>query len=512
MNGNISCCFPLYAQIYESKVLIKAFYFAALVLPEGDGGSIKGGKSMTKEEISSAYGVGLHTVERFRNNALVTPKRLEDGSWVYYEADGEKLQRLLLLEKMGFTENNFVMLRGKERTLKALLQRWFDGLEDGCLGKEICRELLDEEADLESFDAKRYLEQLDAEGMESAFLFKPSFRNQVYRPWRRFFARMLDAFIYGLVWDLFLGYFCHVNLTDIGFGLSVVSWVITMVMMLFIEPLLLNRFGTTFGKWVFGLRVEKADGTRLSYAEGMNRTWFMIGKGEGYYIPIYHLVRLYKSYKVCKAEEIQPWDDGLSYTIKDTKGYRVVACIVLVVIFIFISTIMIQYQQLPPNRGNITLEEFAENYNYFCKYLDVGEGAYMDENGQLVDKPSNGAISVLGDEPPSFEYTIEDGYLTGVSYVHEVENEAVWREVENTEKSLLALAFGCTDEAVGLFKNNGAWIIQDILCEDDFNFTVGHCRYMGNVEQRGYEIDYLIPKEGEERVYYKMSFSITKKK
>lgn len=471
---------------------------------------------MTKEEISVAYGVELHTIERFRNIGLVTPKRMDDRSLVYYEADGEKLQRLLLLEKMGFSENNFVMLRSKERTLKTLLQRWFDGLEDGCVGKEICRELLEEEADLESFDAKKYLDQLNSDAIENIFSFKPSFRNQVYRPWRRFFARGMDFTIYNLVWLLFIGFVCHVNLSATGFMLDIVGIVIAVVMMLLIEPLLLNRFGTTFGKWIFGLKVEKADGTHLTYSEGMYRTWVVIGKGEGYQIPIYSLVRLYKSYKLCKEEEIQPWDEGISYTIRDTKWYRVVGCILFHVIIFVIATIMIQVQELPPNRGDITLAEFAENYNYLCKYLDVNEGWYMDEKGQLVEKPSHGTVITIDvdDGPLDYKYEIEDGYLTGVSISHEVENEKVFTmNEEEEEKILIILAFGCTDEDVGPFINNPRSILDRVIGNYySSNICIGNCSYVSNVEQEGYE-DYgfmLMPKEGAEKAHYKMEFSVTK--
>ncbi|KXL52904.1 RDD family protein [Anaerotignum neopropionicum] len=470
---------------------------------------------MTKEEMSAAYGVELETISRFRNNGLVTPKRMEDGSWVYCEADGEKLQRLMLLEKMGFSENNFVMLSAGDRTLKALLQRRFDGLEDGCLGKEICRQILEEGADLESFDAKKYLDQLGTSALDQIFSCKPEFQNQVYRPWRRYFARMTDVGIYNFIWDFFLGFILHVNLSHEGYLWQIIGAVITVALMLFIEPLLLNRFGTTFGKWVFGLRVEKAHGAHLTYAEGLKRTWVVVGKGTGYWIPIYNLVRLYKSYKVCKAEETQPWDGDISYTIKDTKWYRVAACIVLHGIFIFIAIIMMQFQQLPPNRGDITMEEFAQNYNYFCKYLDVNQGSYMDKNGQLVEKPSKATISIdlLDGEPPKLEYEIENGYLTGVSFVYEVENKEHFTEIENIEKSLIVLAFGCTDKEVGLFMNSGGLILKDVIYDDDVNFTVGDCRYYSNVQRVGYKgHSLLIPDEGAKTAYYKMEFSVTKEK
>ncbi|MDD3395048.1 MAG: RDD family protein [Anaerotignum sp.] len=490
---------------------------------------------MTREEIIATYGVELNAIERFHKTGLVTPKRMEDGTLVYSDAEGEMFQRLLLLEKMGLSENDFIGLRSGEKTLEALLQRQINRLEDGCLGKEICRGILEEGADLHRFDAKKYLAQMGTDATEHIFSFNRSFRNQVFRPWRRYFARGIDASIYCLLWEAFLGYVCHVNLSDEGFLLEVVGIVMTTVMMILIEPLLLNRFGTTFGKWIFGLRIEKADESPISYAEGLKRTWVIVGKGYGYYIPIYSLVRLYKSYKLCKTKEMQPWDEGFAYTIKDTKWYRVAACIVLNVIVIIIAIVLILAQLLPPNRGDITVEQFAENYNYYCKYIEANEGWYMDENGKLTEEDSDGTAStdildeedpmieinsdgtlsmnVPAEERPSFKYEIEGGYLTGVSFLYEVENKDHWTNIESTEGFLIALAFGCADSELTDFVSDMKSVIMKMITDEEFDFTVGSSRYFCDVEREGYDDhSFMTPMEGVQRAYYKMEFSVTKVK
>lgn len=475
---------------------------------------------MTKEEISSVYDVDLDTVMRFGDIGLVIPKRMEDGSLVYSEANGEMFQRLFLLERMGFSANDFYKLRSREKTLQELIERQIGHLQDGSFGKEICRQILEEGADLQSFDAKKYLDQLNVDSLEDVFSFNKSYGNQVFRPWRRYFARIIDVSIYNLIWTFFIGYVGHVNLSNENFAWQIADIVITVAMMVMIEPFLLNRFGTTFGKWIFGLRVEKADGTPLTYGEGLKRTWIIMGKGFGYWIPIYNLVRLYKSYRLCKDEEVQPWDEGVAYTIKDTKWYRGVACIVVNVILFFVLIVLMRGQLLPPNRGDITLDQFAQNYNYFCNYLDINEGWYMDEKGQFVEKPSYGAISIdildhsiLDNKKHDFEYEINNGYLTGVSFLYEVENKDLWVKSEKIEPILIALAFGSTDKEVGIFANNAGSILEKMNSDTDFDFTVGNCRYFCDVEQEGYEGSYLMtPIEDGERAYYKMEFSVTKEK
>ncbi len=487
---------------------------------------------MTKEEIRAVYGVEISSIERFRSNGLVTPRRLEDGSLVYSEADGEMFQRLVLLDIVGVSENDFVELRSKETTLKLLLQRQMWRLEDGCLAKAICKDILEEEGDLKSFDALKYLERLKAyeHEPEKILIYGPNYRNQVFRPWRRYFAWGLDASIYALIFNAILGFILHVNLMNEGWLVRIVEAIVAVIIMLLIEPLLLNRFGTTFGKWVFGLRVEKTDGNPLSYKDGLRRTWGMIGKGQGYEVPIYNLVRLYKSYKLCKQKEVQPWDEGVSYTIKDTKGFRVVACILLNVVIVFISSVMLQVQQLPPNRGDITLEQFAENYNYFCKYYDVNDWLYMDQNGQLVDKYTDGVVdrdnmihistlrTVFAYDPteelPNYNYRIENAYLKEVSFVYGVENKEHWTDKEKIQQYLIGMAFGGTDKEVKiLFPNTSEVILSKMRYVDNFNFTSGNTRYFCNVEKMGYEgNDFITPLENGQRSYYKMNFSVTKEK
>ncbi len=83
-----------------------------------------------------------------------------------------------------------------------------------------------------------------------------------------------------------------------------------------------KKFKTTIGKAIFGLRIETTEGISISYKSGFERTWILIGKGLGYNIPIYNLVRLWKSYKLCSDKEVQSWNDDISYTIKDAKWYR----------------------------------------------------------------------------------------------------------------------------------------------------------------------------------------------
>ena len=125
--------------------------------------------------------------------------------------------------------------------------------------------------------------QLDAETMKADC------------PWRRFFARSLDLLICSTIYELFMGAILRINLLDRSFLLSLVDIYMSFGILFLLEPLLLNRFGTTLGKWILGISLSKIDGGNLSYEEGFSRLCQVFWRGYGLQIPIYNLVRLYKS-------------------------------------------------------------------------------------------------------------------------------------------------------------------------------------------------------------------------
>lgn len=86
-------------------------------------------------------------------------------------------------------------------------------------------------------------------------------------PWQRFFARLLDGQIYRTLWMLLLPALGFNMLKNSRGGMLFLE-LLTLGTMFLLEPLLLSRFGTTPGKWLFGLRVTSPDGRKLTYAEG----------------------------------------------------------------------------------------------------------------------------------------------------------------------------------------------------------------------------------------------------
>ena len=101
--------------------------------------------------------------------------------------------------------------------------------------------------------------------------------------WRRFWARWMDIQLYIALWWLFL-WFTGRNIEAILSN----PWIILtqLIPWVVIETLLIHHFGTTLGKWLLGIRVLNADGSRLNLAESTRRALrvYVTGIGLGWEI------------------------------------------------------------------------------------------------------------------------------------------------------------------------------------------------------------------------------------
>ncbi|MGI8604498.1 MAG: RDD family protein [Verrucomicrobiales bacterium] len=102
-------------------------------------------------------------------------------------------------------------------------------------------------------------------------------RQRARFPWRRLFARLVDAWLLRTV----LGGICLVT-GVISPGEYLVPWNILSVSFIIlwavIEAFMLSRWACSPGKWFFGLRVAKPDGAKLSFGEATTRAfqaWFL---------------------------------------------------------------------------------------------------------------------------------------------------------------------------------------------------------------------------------------------
>ena len=177
---------------------------------------------------------------------------------------------------------------------------------------------------------------LKPDATESAF---QKFLGGHHRPWRRFFARILDSIIMGCIVTYLFTFLVSI-LFDIAprreGRLTVLAWgYLCLLLYMPVEAFLISRFRTTPSKWAFGISVQNANGGNLSFGSAMKRVLLVAIIGEGCSVPVVTLVaRLIAYNRLCKTGQTV-WDDSVqSCVIIQKRGVsQWLACLLLLAFF-----------------------------------------------------------------------------------------------------------------------------------------------------------------------------------
>ena len=243
-------------------------------------------------------------------------------------------------------------------------------------------------------------------------------------PWKRFFAREIDIAICLLLIEFVWIVLFH-RISSESILESYLFTLFSLLLMLFLEPLCISSFGTTPGKYIFGITISNLNGAKLTYEEAFQRTYGVFFWGLGLNIPFFWLYRVYKSRAEYLENKCTRWDFQLfDYHIPERKSIVPTLKLALFfVIYIFLSGGIGNYEMTPPNRGDLTLTEYIENYNYYADYFSIKrsnklytyEGYYLRENGQF-DPLSYNYYEFIEQPIITFDYTLDNNYLTGISF------------------------------------------------------------------------------------------------
>ena len=284
-------------------------------------------------------------------------------------------------------------------------------------------------------------------------------------PWRRYFARGIDLVLVGLPVSFVQYVLLHRNYTTVSRWEDIICALIGWGLLLLLEPLLLARFGTTAGKWCMGITVTRPDGERLSYGEALERTAAVWLYGAGLGISIVELVCNYRSYRRYMNGEELAWESG-SIERFDGRGTgrMVLLYAASTALSLALTLAMGLSAALPPNRGDLTVAEFAENVNFYRGYFDYGQRWTLDSSGGWVENEyeyENENVSYFGGggAPAPFTYTVEDGVLRAVHWAYTETAETIYGTGdENARMAYLALA--AAQKGTSLFNIRG--VIEQI--------------------------------------------------
>lgn len=147
------------------------------------------------------------------------------------------------------------------------------------------------------------------------------------RPWPRFLARHLDYALFALVLGVLRSHvrWHALELPDAVLGLSIpLLWAP-------VEAICLSLGGTTPGKAVFGLRVLRGDGDKLSLAGALARSLRVWVQGMGLGLPGVNLLANGLGYRALRRRGVTPWDAGAPWRLEAARlaAWRVAAGVLL---------------------------------------------------------------------------------------------------------------------------------------------------------------------------------------
>ena len=427
---------------------------------------------MTSKEMEARSGVPRANIRYYEAEGLLNPARRGNGYRDYSEEDLRTLEKIKLLRRLGVTIEELRALRDGKADLSAVLDRRLAevGGQRAALGRveRVCGELRQTGTTFAGLDPGKYLADLDAPALpgeggpwwdkaSAPALPETDRLPTVHSASRRFFARTFDEF---LVWMILVVGLCLLgyNPTQAGLALNLAGVVLLGVL----EPLSLRLWGTTPGKALLGMRLTGADGKNLPYSEGVTRYIMMLGWGLGFYIPIFSLVMIIRSAWRCWKEEPQPWDDGVAYIAKPFRPRYAASLLLAALLVLTAGEAVNSWSQLPPNRGDLTVAEFAENFNWEIEYLELSTRSYLTPEGQWRNRPEvdeNGSYAgvtldeLLGmedwPEARDFHYTVEDGHVTAVTLTGTLDDAETGRGTPEGYVPLIvmALTFGREESA-----------------------------------------------------------------
>lgn len=472
---------------------------------------------MTIREIEDATGLPRANVRYYESLGLIHPARAANGYRDYRQEDLDTLLKIKLLRQLDCSLENIQALERGERSLDQVLSEVGAALEEQQAQTQhalaLYRQLQADHPTWNDLQPQRYLFWNPAISAELPPVRDASENLSYYCPWRRYFARTLDYALCLTLWELFLSLVLRVNILSTSFWLNVVNVAMALGLMCVLEAACLHFFGTTPGKALFGLKLTRSDGSHLGFLDALWRTGRAVLLGMGLMIPLAALITLILSYQRCRHQVPQPWtldDEGWSDpsggwtpffeqkgSVLRVLGY--VGCEIAMVAALVLGSLV---AATPWHHGSLTVKEFVSNYNHLLTYASAPnfpvEKLGKDGTWYQTD-PSHFAFHVMGVEPPSFQFTEQDGQLTQVSFSIVSAQEAFLYEPPSSyavravhallgQRELLPGKELSTldQELLETVAGERTWTIDgwDITCQMDFS---------------GYEVyeQYLFPIDGE---------------
>lgn len=388
---------------------------------------------MQINELEMKTGLDRATIRFYEKEGMITPTRLENGYRDYSDEDLQQLLKIKLLRQLGVSLLKIKDLQQGSEDFQEVLREQIAHLEkqrdSAQRSSQVCKLMQTDRVTYSSMDPNYYLEKFRTTQLvypqNPVASTKPSspFQEDVpveFHPWRRYFARHLDLSILLTVIMFVQIVFLRTRLETILIG-----GFLLMLLWIPLEALCYTLFGTTPGKFAFGIQVERADGRKHSFISGIKRAFCAYRYGMGWGIPIWELWRKYKSYKNYKEGWDNEWNEDSEisffqfYYWRDL--WRPVVVYATLIAMIITSICMLNTPKY--NGKDLTMQQFVANYNSYMNPEGGTSEFSLNEDGTYMGKlPSDGYdITIdfgngrIDDDYPDLEYIMEGDRVCGFS-------------------------------------------------------------------------------------------------
>ena len=495
--------------------------------------------AMNIQEIERRLGVPRANIRYYEKEGLLHPRRSANNYRDYSEEDLETLKKICLLRRLDMPVETIRAVQAGEVPLAEALARQERLLAGEAArldrAQAVCRSMLDDQVTYAALEPARYEGSSFALPGQAAGQPAPppeaprrppvEGAQWAFDPWQRYWARTLDLALTGAAaWAILtLGFRMSIAGMD-GRLLQAANLFLLWAILLVLEPLLLCTWGTTPGKWLLGLELRSKEGKKLSFLQGLRRTWGVLWMGYGLNIPVYGLYRLYRSYQECRDNEPLDYDyeaENLYYSkVPGRWGLRAAGAAALSLAMLPVMVWCSLEALRPSARGEVTAAEFAENVNAVAESLN---GAlWVDEEGFRLSRTTG---IVLGgerqesrrygmryEEEPAYTLELDgNGFVTGFRMEAEERvsaDGANWTSLPIRDAEILTAAF------------RGAWCggsemlkgpVMDALKAPPVEWTGqpvrdGEFTLAITLESEGYDAadgGLLLPREGAEECWYR---------
>lgn len=477
---------------------------------------------MTIKELEQLTKMNRANIRYYESEGLINPKWDDNGYRDYSSEDLAVLERIKLLRALKVSIADIKAMNSGVVSLVTVLDQQIAILrtkkEEITKAQQVCQKMLEEKADYHSFEARKYYDEHHDRFDEAL---KDDKVPVVLSPIRRWFARSFDFAIYHLIIYAILVFVFNVNIGSQTLFARILGEFAVILLVYLIEPVLLCVIGTTPGKLILGLSVCDENGGHLSYLQARERTKVLIIKGLGLGIPVYGQYCSWRSYKLCSGGEVMEWDDTSVLRLKDDRMWRTAIFVIMWIILQLLPIAVSLAGGMPYHKNNLTVAEFAENFNRLSSYRNIDLGYDLDSYGRWVEKTNQLGSFQITDrppgQPPDFSFELAEGSITSITFNYQLKNSRYIPDDLKDQMNLTVLAFVCAQDGFDSSSVEYGKIFSMIANNTyrDFHYRKDQITIDCNVEYYGYDREMLILGFSEQDIpeenYYSLTFTVSKK-